>query len=104
MSTFGKRLKEARLRAGLSGEALGVCIGVDETAAATRISRYETGDRAPAHGIAALLADALNVPVAFLYCDDDGMARLLLSFAELRARDRARAVDFVEGLTRTRPR
>ncbi|CAB3753040.1 helix-turn-helix domain-containing protein [Paraburkholderia solisilvae] len=104
MSNFGKRLREARLRAGLSGQAVGVRIGVDETAAATRISRYETGDRAPAHEIAALLADALGVPAAYLYADDDTTARLLLALGRLRAKDRTRVVEFAEALADTRPR
>ena len=40
---FCKRLKEARLAAGLSQKKLGIAAGIDEFVASTRINRYEKG-------------------------------------------------------------
>lgn len=74
-----QRLREARHAAGMSQRQLGVAAGLDEGVASTRINRYEVGVHRPDYGIAVQLARALNVPVAYLYCDDDLMAQVLLA-------------------------
>ena len=74
-----RRLKEARHAAGLSQRQLGVAAGLDEGVASARINRYEVGVHRPDYGIAVKLARALDVPVAFLYCDDDLMAQVLMA-------------------------
>ena len=78
-SIWARRLKDARLAAGLSQRQLGIDAGLDEFVASTRVNRYETGVHRADYGIAVKLAHALNVPVAYLYCDDDGMAQTLLA-------------------------
>ena len=75
-----KRLKEARLQLGLSQKQLGIAAGLDEFVASTRINRYELGIHAPDYPMATRLAVVLNVPVAFLYCDSDEMAQMILAF------------------------
>ena len=75
---FGKRLREARLRAGLTQDALGVAIGLDIGPACIRISRYESGVHTPSLDVVLELARALNVPAAFFVTEDDGLARRLL--------------------------
>lgn len=42
-SLFGRRLKEARFRADIPQDRLGVMIGLDEGSSSARMSRYETG-------------------------------------------------------------
>ena len=42
-----KRLKEARLRAGLSQEKLGILAGIDEASASVRMNQYEKGKHTP---------------------------------------------------------
>lgn len=44
-TVFGGRLKEARLRAGLSQKSLGIAAGLDPFVAGTRINRYEPFSR-----------------------------------------------------------
>lgn len=85
-----RRLKEARHAAGLSQRQLGIAAGLDEGVASTRVNRYEVGVHRPDYGIAVKLAQALDVPVAYLYCDDDGMAETLLALhrAPLQLRQR----------------
>ena len=78
-SVWARRLKHARVIAGFSQKQLGIEVGLDEFVASTRVNRYETGVHRADYGIAVKLADALNVPVAYLYCDDDGMAETLLA-------------------------
>ncbi len=83
LSLFGRRLREARLKVGIPQDKLGVSIGLDEESSSARISRYETGVHEPAFAIATSLAFTLGVPVAYLYCDDDQLATLLLQYAAL---------------------
>lgn len=74
---FGARLRARRKAMGLSQEKLGVCIGLDESCSRTRISRYETGAHEPALATSKLLAQALDIPLAYLYCEDDTMAEII---------------------------
>ena len=58
-------------------------IGLDEYTASARISRYESGIHQPPIQIAQLMSKKLAVPLAFLYCDDDHIARVLLKLNTL---------------------
>ncbi len=82
-TVFGRRLKQARSRMGIAQDKLGVEIGLDETVASARISRYESGIHEPPIKTARLLADALQVPLGYLYCDDDRLAEIILAASEL---------------------
>ena len=73
-----KRLKEARLARGLSQKQLGIEAGLDEFVASTRLNRYEVGVHAPDYPMSVRLAKVLDVPVAYLYCDNDELAKLNL--------------------------
>lgn len=86
-SAFGRRLKEARARSGISQKTLGIQAGLDEFVASTRINRYERGVHPPDGETAAMLAKALGVPRAYLYAENDRMARLILAFDALNAAD-----------------
>ena len=83
LSIFARRLKEARKASGLPQEKLGVLIGLDEYTASARISRYESGIHQPPIETAQLISKKLAVPLAYLYCDDDRVARLLLKLSTL---------------------
>ncbi len=82
-SIFGARLRARRKELGLSQEKVGVSIGLDESCSRTRISRYETGAHEPAIATSLLLATALGVPVAYLYCEDDMLAEIIRLTAKL---------------------
>lgn len=86
-SAFGKRLKDARARLGISQKTLGIRAGLDEFVASTRINRYERGVHPPDGETAAMLARALGVPRAYLYAETDRMARLIQAFDALNAAD-----------------
>lgn len=98
-SLFGLRLREARLLAGIPQDRLGTAIGLDETTASARISRYETGVHAPPVEIAARLAMVLNVPTPFLYCEDDELAEVIQAWHHLSKNERSRLL----ALLRTKP-
>jgi transcriptional regulator with XRE-family HTH domain len=85
MTVFGTRLKQARLRLGVSQEQLGVLAGIDEASASARMNRYEVGSRMPNPDLAETLAKVLGVPTPYLYAKQDDIAELLLHFGNLSA-------------------
>lgn len=95
MSVIGKRLKEARLRAGLSQERLGLEAGLEPESASARMNRYETGARAPDLELMERIGSVLGVPAAYFYASDDQVADLLIAFTELPPKAREKALDMV---------
>lgn len=76
-AVFPRRLKQARLRSGLTQEQLGIHAGIDEFSASARVNQYEKGKHTPAIQMSQHLARALLVPTGFLYEEDDLLASLL---------------------------
>jgi transcriptional regulator with XRE-family HTH domain len=77
---FSRRLREARELAGLSQRNLGIEAGLDDFVASTRVNRYETGVHQPDLQTLERLAQVLDVPVAYLYAEDDQLAAVILRF------------------------
>ena len=96
VSVFAKRLKEARLQAGLSQERLGIEAGLDPMSASTRMNRYELGKRSPHPDLVKGFAKVLTVPPAYFYCEDDVLARVIVAVGRLPSRDRARILNRIE--------
>jgi len=84
---FCKRLKEARLAAGLSQKKLGIAAGIDEFVASTRINRYEKGVHEADIHTAQKLAQTLNVPLAYFYVENDQLATIVMNFDKLSEKD-----------------
>lgn len=82
-TVVGRRMRSRREALGWSQEKVGVLIGIDESSSRARISRYELGVHEPAVATARLIATALNVPLPYLYCEDDDVAALLLALNDL---------------------
>lgn len=96
---IGKRIRSRREDLGWSQEKLGVLIGIDESSSRARISRYELGNHEPQLGIARNIAKALGVPLAYLYCEENDVAELLLTLGKLPPKRRSAAVSaWMEGL------
>jgi transcriptional regulator with XRE-family HTH domain len=95
MANFGKRLKAARMAAGLSQERLGVEAGIQEESASARMNRYEKGTRAPAVEIVERVAKVLNAPVSYFYSQDEQEAQLLLAFHRMPHERRAEILKLV---------
>lgn len=98
-TTLGRRLREARIRAQLTQEALGVAIGLDEGNACIRISRYESGVHTPSIEQTTALAKALGVPTAYLVTEDDRWAALIFRMGSLDAVQMAEVEALIEQLT-----
>ncbi|UYK71785.1 helix-turn-helix domain-containing protein [Xanthomonas sacchari] len=85
---FAKRLREARLAADLTQEALGVAAGLSVDVARVRINRYEKGGRECDLRTAQRLADALGLPLPALFTDEDDLAEMIILFSKLSAGQR----------------
>lgn len=82
-SVIARRLKEARLLAGLSQERLGILAGIDEFSASARMNQYERGKHTPDLLTVERVAAVLGVPVPYFYATDETIAELLLLFGGL---------------------
>jgi transcriptional regulator with XRE-family HTH domain len=82
-------MRTRREELGWSQEKVGVLIGIDESSSRARISRYELGVHEPAVATARLIAKALDVPLPYLYCEDDAVAELLYALHQLPEGQRA---------------
>ncbi len=89
---ISKRLKQARLQAGLSQRQLGVLAGIDAFSASPRINQYERAKHTPDFGTAERLGHVLKVPAAFFYARDDEIAELIALFSHLRLTDRRKVL------------
>ena len=83
LSPFPRRLKEARLVKGLSQKNLGIIAGIDEFSASSRMNQYEKGKHTPDFATLKRLAEALDVPTGYFYCEEDwlGQSRNSTAFA-----------------------
>jgi transcriptional regulator with XRE-family HTH domain len=94
---IGRRLRERRKALGWSLEHVGVEIGLDESSARARISRYELGEHQPPEETALLLAMVLGVPHAYLHCENDRLAEIILTTSELPAHDQEHLLNSLRG-------
>ena len=79
-----KRLKEARQRAILPQEKLGVLAGLEEATAYSRLSHYENGTHKPTFDLVCEFARVLNVPECYFYTVDDDFAEAVLDLYSRR--------------------
>ena len=84
--------RKARLARGLSQKQLGIEAGLDEFVASTRVNPIRSRralTRLP-HGRPP--REGVGVPVAYLYCDSEELARLLLAFQSATKTARRQAI------------
>ncbi|HKN05016.1 MAG TPA: helix-turn-helix transcriptional regulator [Buttiauxella sp.] len=74
------RLKEARLKAGLSQQRLGILAGIDEATASARMNQYERGIHTPDFALACKLAEVLKVPACYFYTVEDDLAVVVMGW------------------------
>ena len=85
---WGKRLKQARLAAGLSQKQLGIEAGIDPGVASTRINRYELGVHKPDPSVAVALGKVLKVSAAYFYAPENELADLIFRLGHATAAER----------------
>jgi transcriptional regulator with XRE-family HTH domain len=93
---FQRRLKQARLAQNLSQRDLGIEAGLDPFVASTRVNRYEKGVHEPDMATVARLAAALKVPAAYLFAEDERLARMILAFEQLTSAEKDQLLSSVE--------
>ncbi|MBS1206763.1 MAG: transcriptional regulator [Proteobacteria bacterium] len=74
------RLKEARLKAGLSQQKLGILAGIDEATASARMNQYERGIHTPDFALACRLAEVLKIPACYFYAVEDDLAEVIANW------------------------
>lgn len=89
-SPICKRLKEARLAAGLSQKKLGIAAGMDEFSASSRMNHYEIGRHQPDFETLKRIGKVLKVPVAYFYAEGDDIAAVIALFYKMSKAERAR--------------
>ncbi len=100
-NVFATRVKQARLRAGITQMELGVKAGIDEFTASARINQYERAVHTPGYDTATRLAFALTIPVSYLYESDDKIAEIILAVGVLSQTDREKALHCVQAVPST---
>jgi len=85
-----KRLKEARLKAGLSQKELGIRAGIDEFSASPRINQYEKAKHTPDYTTLVQLGAVLHTPVPYFFCEDDLLAEIILRFSTMQHAEQQR--------------
>ena len=92
------RLKQARLKLGVSQEKLGKMAGIDATSASARMNQYERGKHSPDFALVQRLAQILGQPASWFYTDDEGLARLQELYHRLRPAERIKLLATAETL------
>ncbi|MNG68861.1 helix-turn-helix protein [compost metagenome] len=75
-----RRLKQARLRVGLSQQKLGILAGIDEATASARMNQYERGIHTPDFAFVCRLAEVLRIPACYFYAVEDDLAEIILNY------------------------
>ena len=96
---FGRRLREARLQLGIPQDKLGVMIGLDESCSIARMSRYENGVHEPPFKTIEKIAFALKLPVAYFFCDDDKLAKIIKCYESITEENRQSLNNFIDSIT-----
>src|SRR4051812_33536034 len=91
-TVFGRRLRQARERRGLSQRQLGILAGIDASSASPRINQYEMGKHLPNPAMAERLSKVLGIPAPYLYARDDALAAWILAFDSAPPRTRRSVV------------
>ncbi|MFY2764354.1 helix-turn-helix domain-containing protein [Arenimonas sp. MALMAid1274] len=101
---FGSRLRAAREDRGWTQGKLGaVALGIeDENNGASRISRYEGGDRLPDPETLQALADALGMPAVYFHATNDLMADIILQVSKLPQKSQRQVLEHIKGLAAKR--
>ena len=97
-AVFAARLVQARQLRGLSQRALGDRMGLGKATGSTRINRYEQQTSATSFESLADLAEALQVPPAYLLADSDPMADAILELGKATDQQQAKLALVLQGL------
>ncbi|MFA8629805.1 helix-turn-helix domain-containing protein [Xanthomonas campestris pv. campestris] len=98
------RLRQARERRGLSQREVGMRMGLDKDTASARISRYESGAMSISLEALFEMAEALEVPPAFLLAGTPGMADAILALGEQNHSQQEQLAKVLVALSKLEPK
>ncbi|MFH0265455.1 helix-turn-helix domain-containing protein [Vibrio rumoiensis] len=82
------RLKEARKKAKITQKELGMRIGMEQSSASGRMNHYEKGRHIPDISTLRRMAEELNVPLHYFFCEDEISAELVCAVDKLSDEDK----------------
>ncbi|WP_058373400.1 helix-turn-helix domain-containing protein [Pseudoalteromonas translucida] len=91
------KLKQARTKSGITQKQLGVLIGMDENSASGRMNHYEKGRHIPDLATLKKIADELNVPLNYFFCEDEATAELVIEISKLDAEKKLKLIKELKG-------
>lgn len=91
------RLKQARTKSGITQKQLGVLIGMDENSASGRMNHYEKGRHIPDLTTLKKIADELNVPLNYFFCEDETTAELVIEISKLDTEKKLELIKELKG-------
>ncbi|WP_288841651.1 helix-turn-helix domain-containing protein [uncultured Deefgea sp.] len=90
-----QRLKEARTKKGLSQQKLGELLGLEAGNASARMNQYERGKHTPDFDTLKRIAEVLDVPVAYFYCEDELEAKIVEAMHKLDSAKKIAVLEFL---------
>ena len=81
------RLLEARTGKGISQKELGIRLGMEPSSASSRMNHYEKGRHTPDYPTLKRIADELDVPVAYFFCENIVVAEIVCKLERLSKKD-----------------
>jgi len=90
------RLKQARLRLGVSQKELGIRIGMDPSSASGRMNHYEKGRHVPDIDTLSRIADELQVPLAYFFTENELSAELICLISKLSDSDKIKIINMLK--------
>jgi transcriptional regulator with XRE-family HTH domain len=87
ISPLPSRLLDARTRKGISQKELGIGLDMEPSSASSRMNHYEKGRHTPVYPTLKRIADELDVPVAYFFCDDPIVAEIVCKLERLSKKD-----------------
>jgi transcriptional regulator with XRE-family HTH domain len=92
-----ERLKAARKKANITQKDLGVRIGMEESSASGRMNHYEKGRHVPDIATLQRMAEELNVPLNYFFCENDLSADLACAIDKLSDDEKASLLKKLNG-------
>src|SRR5262245_30117100 len=84
-SVVAQRLKEARVKAGISQKRLGILAGIDEVSETAPINQHERRKHSPEFSTVERMAKILGIPTPFFYSRDENLAKWILRYSKKAA-------------------
>lgn len=83
------RLKAARKKAKITQKDLGVKIGMEQSSASGRMNHYEKGRHVPDIGTLQRMAEELDVPLNYFFCENELSAELACAIDKMSDDEKA---------------